>query len=74
LQFEASKKFTRPSLDQQLGTAACPCYSKILGRPRSGGSQFQASHDKKKKFMRPHLNGKKLGHASIWEKYKIGGS
>jgi hypothetical protein len=38
------------------------CHLKVQERLRSGGSQFQGIADKK--FLGPHLNGKKLGMVS----------
>jgi hypothetical protein len=46
-----------PKLSRAL--AAHVCHPKPYKRLRLGGSQFQASWAKK--FMRPYLNGEKLG-------------
>jgi hypothetical protein len=37
------------------------CHPKLLGKLRLGGPWFQANLERKKMFMRPHLNKKKAG-------------
>jgi hypothetical protein len=76
LEASAGNKIARPPSQPVAGHGGMYLSSQLLGRLRLGRSQFRPAQAKM--FVRPHLNGKKLGmvvlacHPSYGKKHNIG--